>query len=97
MKFVTIREFRNKTAEIREKLKTEHEMVLTANGHPFAILADVEDDSFEEKLAALRRAQARVVFDRIGARAKALGKDKLTMEEIDAEIARARAERARER
>ena len=93
MKFVTIRDFRNKTAEIRRTLETEHEMVLTANGRPFAILANADEDSFEEKLKALRSTRARILLDRIGARAKALGKDKMTMEEIDAEIARARAER----
>jgi len=96
MRFVTIREFRNNTAAIRKGLETEHEMVLTANGHPFAILTDADEESFEEKLAALRRTRARILFDRIGARAKELGKDKMTMEEIDAEIARARAERRRE-
>ena len=97
MKFVTIRDFRNKTAAIRKSLETEHEMVLTASGRPFAILAKADEETFEEKLKALRGTRARILFDRIGARAKALGKDKMTMEEIDAEIARARAERRRER
>jgi len=93
MKFVTIRDFRNKTAEIRKELKTEHEMVLTANGHPFAILADVADDSFEETLKALRSTRARMLLDRAGARSQALGLDKLTMDEIDGIIAKTRRER----
>ena len=93
MKFVTIREFRNKTAEIRKKLKTEQEMLLTANGQPFAMLVDVMDDSFEEMLAGVRRTRAHMMLDRSQARAKALGLDKMTMEEIDAEIAKAREEK----
>ena len=93
MKFVTIREFRNHTAAIRKTLESEHEMVLTANGRPFAILANADEESFEEKLAALRRTRARILFDRIGAQARAAGKDKMTMKEIDAIIAKARAER----
>ena len=95
MKFVTIRDFRNKTAAIRKDLSSEHEIVLTANGRPFAIVADVDEDTFEEKLAALRRTRAYAVLDRVRARARATGVDKLTMDEIDAEIAKARRERQR--
>jgi len=93
MKFVSIQDLRNKTAAIREALETEHEIVLTRNGKPFAILAEADEDTFEEKLAVLRRARARALLDRIRARAKERGLDKLTMEEIDAEIAQARRER----
>lgn len=93
MKFVTIRDFRNKTAAIRKDLSAEHEIVLTANGHPFAILAAVDEDSFEEKLAALRRARARALLDRVRARAKDKGVDKLTMREVNAVIAQVRRQR----
>ncbi|MGD1000001.1 MAG: type II toxin-antitoxin system prevent-host-death family antitoxin [Candidatus Brocadiia bacterium] len=93
MKFVTIRDFRNKTAAIRKALSAEHEIVLTANGRPIAVLADVDEDTFEEKLAALRRARAYSLLDRARARARETGADKLSMEEIDAEIAKTRRER----
>jgi len=36
MKFVSIRDFRNKTASIRKALATEHEILVTSNGRPFA-------------------------------------------------------------
>lgn len=93
MKFVTIREFRNNTAQIRRELQTEREIILTANGRPFAMLTPVDPDTVEEEVVALRRARARLLFDRVGARAKAAGMDNLTMREIDAIIARARTER----
>ena len=93
MKFVSIRDFRTKTAAIRKALHTEQEMILTANGRPIAILAHVDEDNFEDRLAALRRARARALLDGIRATAKAQGVDKLTMAEIDAEIGRARRER----
>ena len=93
MRFVSIRDFRNQTAAIRQDLSDEHEIVLTANGQPFALLVDVDEDSFEEKLAAVRRTRARALLDRIRARAEATGASKLTMKEIDAEIARARKEK----
>ena len=95
MKFVTIRDFRNRAAAIRKDLRTEHEIVLTSNGRPFAILADVDEDTFEEKLAALRRARANAALDRIQARAKATGAHRLTMPEIEAEIAEVRREARR--
>jgi len=93
MKFVSVRDFRNRTAAIRKALETEQEMVLTANGKPFAILAGVNEDSFEQRLAALRRARNRALLDELRAEAKAHGVDKMTMEEIDEVIARARRER----
>lgn len=93
MKFVPIRDFRNKTAAIRKALSDEHEIVLTSNGRPFALLADVDEDTFEDKLAALRRARARALLNRVRARAKETGASQLTMKEIDAEIAKARREK----
>ena len=93
MKFVSIRDFRNHTATIRKDLGEEHEIVVTSNGRPFAILAEVDEDSFEERLRALRRSRAHTLLDRVGTKAKARGVDKLTMEQIDAIIAKARRER----
>jgi len=93
MKFVSIREFRNKTAAIRKALAEEQEIVLTANGKPFALLADVDEDSLEPSITALRRDRAHRLLRQIRARAKETGASKLTMEQINAEIAKARRER----
>ena len=92
MKFVTIRDFRNKTAQIRKDLQTEREIILTANGRPFALVTRVTPDSVEREVTALRRARARILLDEIRTDAKAAGVDKLTMADIDAEIAQARRE-----
>ena len=93
MRFVSVRDFRNGMAGVRKALKTEHEVVVTANGKPFAILADVDEESFEGKLDALRRARFHAVLDRMQATAKARGVDGMTMAEIDAVVARVRRER----
>lgn len=93
MKFVSLRDFRTRTPQIRKDLSSEHEIVLTANGRPIAILAQVDENNFEERLKALRRSRAHALLDRIQAKAKARGVDKLTMEQIDAIIAKARRER----
>jgi len=93
MKFVTIREFRNKMSEIRKDLEAEREIVLTANGRPFALVSRVDPDTVEDEIIALRRARAHVAIARMRAQAKAQGLDKMTMEEIDAIIADVRRKR----
>jgi len=93
MKFISLRDFRSRTAEIRRDLDTQHEIVLTANGKPIAILAQVDEESFEDRLKSLRRARTAAVFDRIQAKAKARGIDKMTMADIDNVIAKARRDK----
>ena len=93
MRFVSLRDFRTRTADIRKDLDRQHELVLTANGRPIAILAQVDEDSFEDRLKSLRRARSHATLDRIRARARENGRDGMTMAQIDAVIAKARRER----
>ncbi len=93
MKFVSIRDFRNQTARIRKELAVEHEIVVTANGKPMAILADVDEESVEKRLEALRRERVQRMLNRIRVRSKTEKVDQMNMKEIDAEIAKARRER----
>jgi antitoxin (DNA-binding transcriptional repressor) of toxin-antitoxin stability system len=58
MKFVTIRDLRGNTARLRRDLREDREIVLTANGRPFALMTPVEPDTVEEELLAIRRARA---------------------------------------
>lgn len=95
MKFVSLRELRTKTADIRKNLEADREIVLTANGHPIAIVAQVDENNFEERLKAIRRSRARALFDRMHEKAAARGVDKLTMPQIDAIIEKSRHERRR--
>lgn len=93
MKRVSISEFRKRAATIREDLKIEHEIVLTFRARPFAILAQVTEDSLEETHLALVRCRARAALRRMRASAEAAGLDKMTMEQIDALIAKVRRQR----
>jgi len=93
MKFVTIRDFRNKTAKIRKELQTDREIILTANGRPFAMVTPVNPDTVEQEVVEHRRGRFRLLVESIRAQSKAAGKDKMTMEEIDEIIEKARAER----
>lgn len=93
MKFVTIRDLRTKTAAIRKDLEQEREIVLTANGRPFAVMTPVGSDTVEDEIRAIRRARAKAAVERIRAQAKARGLDELTAKEIDTLIAEARRAR----
>ncbi len=55
MRFVSAREFRGNLAEVWRRLAEEHDIVITSNGKPVAILSAVSPDDLEESLAALRR------------------------------------------
>ena len=95
MKFVAIRELRSKTASIRQDLAEAREIVLTANGRPFAVMTPVSPDTVEEEIQAIRRARTRAAIDTLRAAVKTAGRGVVTMEDIDAEIAAARRARRR--
>ena len=92
MEFVTVRELRAESAKVWDKIAAGEELVITRNGKPFAIMAPTQPSEVEDKLRALRSAS----FDRLLAeqhkRSVALGLDKMTLDEINAEIALARKE-----
>jgi len=93
MEFVTVRDLRLKPAEVWDKLAQQRELVLTSNGRPLAIIAGVGDGDVEETMVALRRARAQAAVSRLRRSAAAHGTDKLTMAEIEAEIAEVRKAR----
>jgi len=95
MKFVSIRDFRTRTAAVRKDLEQDEDIVLTVNGRPVAIMTPVGPGDLEEELLAIRRARARTALDRIRSRARAAGTDELSMSEVDAVIAETRRERNR--
>lgn len=97
MKFVTIRELRSKTASIRQDLAQAREIVLTANGRPFAVMTPVTAETVEEEIQAIRRARTRAAIDGLRAAARTAGVDMLTMEDIDVEIAAARRARRKQK
>lgn len=93
MKFVSVRELRASTAQLREDLKKDREIVVTVNGRPFALMTPIEPDTVEEEVLALRRARAQAALTRARAKAEAEGLDRMSMDEIDAVIASVRRER----
>jgi prevent-host-death family protein len=93
MEFVTIRDLRLRPSEVWDKLRQQHEIILTSNGRPVAVIADVREDNLEETVAALRRARAQAAVSRLRQKAAAEGRDGMSNADIEAEIAQARHER----
>lgn len=95
MKFLTVRELRGHSAQVWEELPREREMVVTNNGRPVAILSTVEGADLEESLAAIRRARAMSAVAQLQRTSVERGLDKLSQQDIEAEIAAVRRNRAR--
>jgi len=93
MKFVTVGDFRTESANIWATLPQEQEMIITNNGKPVALLTPLNDKTFEETLSAVRRAKAITAVKLLQQQSVRNGTDKLTLEEINAEIKKAREER----
>ena len=93
MKFMTVRELRSNTAQIRKNLAREREIVLTANGKPFAVMTPADPDTVEEEILAMRRVRAQAALGRIRAKAVTDHLDRLTTSKIDLLIAKARNDR----
>ncbi len=94
MKFLSVRDLRGKSAQIWKELPVEKEMVITSNGRPIAILAAINDGNLEESLATFRRLRSVEAVASIQRRSRERGKDKITLDEINAEIKSVREKRA---
>ncbi len=95
MKFLSVRDLRGKSAQVWKELPEEREMVITSNGRPIAILAAISEANLEESLSAFRTARAVEAVANLQRRSVEQGADRITMEEIDAEIRAVRSRRGR--
>jgi antitoxin (DNA-binding transcriptional repressor) of toxin-antitoxin stability system len=95
MKFISVRDLRGKSAEVWKQLPREREMVITSNGRPIAIIAAINESDLEESLSAFRQARAIEAVASLQRRSVEMGNDKITRDEIEAEIKAVRKKRAR--
>ena len=90
MDFVTVRELRAESGKVWEKIAAGEEIVITRNGKPFAIMAPTQPSEVEDKLRALRAASFSRLLAEQHKRSVALGLDKMTLDQINDEVALAR-------
>jgi antitoxin (DNA-binding transcriptional repressor) of toxin-antitoxin stability system len=95
MKFLSVRDLRGKSAQVWKELPAEREMIITNNGRPIAILSAITESNLEESLRAFRQARAVEAVARLQRRSVEQGMDRLTMDDINAEIKAVRKKRAR--
>ena len=93
MKFVSVRDLRDRTAHLWRDLEREKDLVVTNNGKPVAILTATDSDSFERSLREIRRCRTIDALSALQRDAAERGLDQLTMDDIDAEIRASRTRR----
>lgn len=93
MRFITIRDLRSKSSQIQRQLPKEKEMVLTSNGKPIAILSATSGDALEKSLSMARRIRAESAVASMQKLSMETGKNRLSLNEINAEIAAVRKRR----
>ena len=87
---ITVRDLRNRPGKVWRLLSQEQELIVTSKGRPIALLTLINENDVEGTLATLRRARAQVAVSRIREAAAAAGSDRMTMDEINEEIRKAR-------
>ena len=93
MDYVTVRELREKSGEIWQRVEGGEEFVVTRNGKPFALLVHTEPSTVEDRLRALRLQSFGRAWEALARQARASGAADMTDEAIQAEIDVVREER----
>lgn len=93
VKFVSARDLRNTPSAVWDALDEHEAVAIVANGEPRALLLEIEAGDVDGTLQLVRRVRAQMALSRLRTDAARCGVDRMTPEDIDAEIAAARAER----
>ena len=93
MDYVTVRELREKSGDIWQRVESGEEFVVTRNGKPFALLVHTEPSAVDETLRALRLQAFSRAWKALSEQAQASGASEMSDEEIQAEIDAVRKER----
>ena len=95
MQFIAVRDLRGRPGQVWGRLAKGQDIVLTSNGKPIAILSAVSEESLERSLKALREARAVAAVERIQSQSVFAETDKLSLQDINAEISASRKARRR--
>ena len=93
MKFLSVRDLKTKSSQVWKELAGQKEMIVTSNGRPIALLSSINENNLEQVLTAFRRARATNAVASIQYESTQKGTDKISMDEIDAEIGAIRSKR----
>ena len=93
MKFLSVRDLKTKSSQVWKELEDQKEMIVTSNGRPIALLSSVNENNLEQVLTAFRRARATNAVASIQYESTQKGTDKISLDEINAEIVAVRSKR----
>ena len=93
MKFLSVRDLKTKSSQVWKELAGQKEMIVTSNGRPIALLSSINENNLEQVLTAFRRARATNAVASIQYESTQKGTDKISMDEINAEIGAVRSKR----
>jgi hypothetical protein len=94
MEFVSMREFTASPKQTQQKLASSKELVVTNNGTPTMLVIDITNKDFIKLVDYLHRQEALDILQQIQLDSVRNGTDTMSIEEIDAEIAAYRKEKA---
>lgn len=94
MKTLSYRVIRNQPGEFEEVLSREGSVILNKNGQPLALVLDAASESIETLIRLASQIRAQLAVSNMRTSSRQLGLDRLSPEEIRAEIEAVRAERA---
>lgn len=90
MDSVSVRDFGTQPGKVWEKLARQHELVVTRDGKPFAVLTETSSTSLYADPDSLPGARFGQVLEAAWEASKQAGTSEMSMEAIIAEIAAAR-------
>lgn len=93
MKFLSVRDLKTKSSQVWKELPGQKEMIVTSNGRPIALLSSINENNLEQILTAFRRARATNAVASIQYESTQKGTDKISIDEINAEIKKVRSVR----
>ncbi len=92
MQFVPVRDFRVNPAGVWKALDEKERLVVTTHGQPTAVMLKVDGGSLMDTLAAVDQAQWVSLVTRMQTQAAAAVGQDMSLDDINAEIASARAD-----
>jgi hypothetical protein len=93
IRMVSMRDLRNTPGKFWKTLKGDKAVALAVNGVPRAVVVDIADGDLEEVVSLVTRVRAQQATEMARRLSAARGTDRMTMDEINSEIATVRQER----
>lgn len=93
MIFYSVRDLRTRPRDVWKKLSETQEVVITNNGKPSALMIEIDEENFEEVLASIRQSRAMRAVNKLRLASIRGGRSDMTLDDIDAEIRKAREEK----